>query len=321
MKAQDAAGAPAGSGWLAKLNEIGERHATAIIAVSTGLIILTVLLFAKGAYDRAQIERADQDLAKASTPDALQQLKTKYGDTPVAPRIAYKLANRLAEDGKLGAAVGEYKDFLTRWPQDPLVPHVQGALGVVEKNLAFNDERKPVRLKERHLQSHPRALPELKDPRFQFGPVRQPNPVAELETPSGAVKIELFEDDAPQAVASFVKLVDAKHFDGLSWEAGTDDRRLRTSAKADAPETRLAFEATTGRRADAGSLVLVRKDGDNLAGRVELLLQAVPALEDATVFGIVTEGLDRLKKGEAIKSAKVVSRRDHPYEPATLPKK
>src|SRR5687767_955798 len=88
--------APGGPAWLTRLNEIGERHATAIIAVSTGLIILTVLLFAKGAYDRSQLERAEQELAKAASVETLEALKAKYSDTPVAPRIIYKLANRYA---------------------------------------------------------------------------------------------------------------------------------------------------------------------------------------------------------------------------------
>src|SRR5262245_8873335 len=87
--------APAGAagGWLARLNEIGERHATAIIAASTALIILTVLLFAKGAYDRSETERAEQELARAATVDTLEALKAKYGDGVVGSRIAYKLAN------------------------------------------------------------------------------------------------------------------------------------------------------------------------------------------------------------------------------------
>ena len=48
MKGPGAASAPgAAPKLLDRLNEIGEKHATAIIAVSTGLIILTVLIFAK----------------------------------------------------------------------------------------------------------------------------------------------------------------------------------------------------------------------------------------------------------------------------------
>jgi hypothetical protein len=52
---------------LDRLNELGERHATAIIAISTALIILTVLIFAKHFYDKSQIERAEQELASAES--------------------------------------------------------------------------------------------------------------------------------------------------------------------------------------------------------------------------------------------------------------
>src|SRR6187549_3926689 len=89
------------SKWLDRLNEIGERHATAIIAVSTGLIILTVLIFAKHFYDKSQVERAEQELSNAETVDQLTDLKKRYASTPVGSRIAFRLANRYYEDGKL----------------------------------------------------------------------------------------------------------------------------------------------------------------------------------------------------------------------------
>ncbi|HEX7896207.1 MAG TPA: peptidylprolyl isomerase [Planctomycetota bacterium] len=313
--------APGGPGWLSRLNEIGERHATAIIAVSTLLIILTVLLFAKGAYDRSQLERAEQDLAKASTVESLEALKAKFGGTPVASRIVYKLANKYADEGKLDAAIAEYKDFLNRWPLDPFKPQVDTALVAVERNRAFNDERKPVRLKEHTLQSHPRQFPALKDPRLAFGPERPANPLAELQAPSGVVKIELFEDDAPNAVASFVKLVEAKGFDGLKWEGTDGDRRLRTSKKPDAPDALIAYEDTPSRSGEAGSLVLIRDGDGNVAGRFEVLLRSEPGLRNVTVLGIVKDGLAHLKKDETITSLKVSSKRDHVYEPVPLEKK
>ena len=305
---------PGGPTWLARLNEIGERHATAIIAVSTGLIILTVLLFAKGAYDRSQLERAEQDLAKAATVETLEALKTKYGSTPVAPRIVYKLANKLAEDGKLDAAIAEYKDFLNRWPLDPFKPQVDTALVAVERNRAFNDERKPVRLKEHTLQSHPRQFPALKDPRLTFGPERQPNPLAEIQTPSGPVKIELFADDAPHSVAAFLKAAGEKAFDGLKWESAEGDRRLRTSKKADAPEAKIAYEDTPSRSGEAGSLVLIRDGESNVAGRFEVLLRAEPGLRNATIVGIVKDGLGHLKKDEAIVSVAPAAAKPLPVE-------
>lgn len=311
--------AGAGGGWLARLNEIGERHATAIIAASTGLIILTVLLFAKGAYDRSQTERAEQELAKAATVDTLEALKAKYGGTVVAPRILYKLANKYAEDGKLDEAIAQYKDFLNRFPLDPFKAQVDTALVAVERNRAFNDERKPVRLKESALQSHPRQFPALKDPRLTFGPQRGPAPLVEISTPGGPVKIELFEDDAPNGVASFIKLAEAKHFDGLKWEDAAG--RLRTSRKDGVAETKLAVEDTSSQSAVIGTVLLVRKDGANLADQIEIVVRPGAPIQDVTVIGVVKEGLAHLKKDEAIGSVKVLSKRDHAYEPVPVEKK
>ena len=101
MKGGSASALPGQANWLDRLNELGERHATAIIAVSTGLIILTVLIFAKYFYDKTQVERAEQELSTAEAVDQLAGLKTKYGSTPVAPRILFRLANKYYEDGKL----------------------------------------------------------------------------------------------------------------------------------------------------------------------------------------------------------------------------
>src|SRR5262245_5180374 len=87
-----------GGSFLDKLNQLGEKHATAIIAVSTALIILTVLIFAKYFYDKSQVERAEQELATAETVEQLTALKTKYAATPVGSRIVFRLANRYYED-------------------------------------------------------------------------------------------------------------------------------------------------------------------------------------------------------------------------------
>lgn len=312
----DAAAGP--SGWLKKLNEAGEKHATAIIAVSTGLIILTVLLFAKGAYDRSQIERAEQELAKAESAEQLGALKTKFGSTPAAPRILYKLANRYADDGKLESAANEYREFLNRFPQDPLETQAALALKAVERNLAFERDRKPLLAKADTLQSHPLQMPGAKDPRLEFGPRHEPNPVAELEVGTGVVKIELLEDEAPAAVAGFVALCEKQGFDGLALDFVGGDERLQVLPKAGAPEVLVAHEAPL-RPAEAGTLVLVKKGTQNVAGGFQILLRPVPDLKDATVFGFIRDGglpiLRTVKKDDVVKSLKVVSKRDHAYGP------
>jgi cyclophilin family peptidyl-prolyl cis-trans isomerase len=307
---------------LDRLNELGERHATAIIAVSTGLIILTVLIFAKYFYDKAQVDRAEQELASADSVDQLAGLKLKYGSTPVAPRIVFRLANKYYDEGKLDLARNEYKDFQSRFPQDRLLVFVKRALDSLERNARFDAEGKEARLKQYELTPHPRQLAELKDPRFQWGPFPEAKPVVQIELPGGTVTAELFEDEAPNATAAFIKLADQKYFDGLKWDR-VGDERLQTQPKAEGAADLTLAPEDSKKNPDAFSLVLAKKDAGVAGAQFQILLRAAPDLKDATVFGVVTQGTDLLKavkKDDAIKSVKVVSKRGHPYEPQPLNK-
>ncbi|RPH50121.1 MAG: hypothetical protein EHM91_02355 [Planctomycetota bacterium] len=324
MKGPESAPAEAPGGrpkFLDRLNELGERHATAIIAISTALIILTVLIFAKHFYDKSQIERAEQELASAESIEQLAALKGKYGSTPVGPRIVFQLANRYYEEGKLEDAQKEYKDFQAKFPQDRLRSFVDRALNSLERNVKFDAEGKEARLKGYRLLPHPRQLSDLKDPRYQWGPFPPANPVVEIDLGSGTIKAELFEDDAPNAVAAFIKLANQKYFDGLKWELIGGDERIQTQAKTEgAVDLTLALEDSK-KPADAYSLVLVKKDAGVSGSQFQVLLRPVPGLKDGSVFGTVTEGmlnLKSVKKDDVIKSVKVVSKRDHVYEPKPL---
>lgn len=304
-----------------RLNELGEKHATAIISISTGLIILTVLIFAKYFYDKAQVERAEQELAAAETLDQLTTLKTKYGTTPVAPRILFRLANKYYEDGKLDDARNAYKEFQSRFPQDRLAVFVVRALNSLERNAKFDSEGKEARLKQHFLAPHPRDLAGLKDPRLQWGPAPEGRPIATIELGAGSLTVELFEDDAPNAVAAFVKLAGQGAFDGAKWELIGGDERVQATAKSDA-DLVLATEDSR-KPAEAYSLVLAKKDAGVAGAQFQILLRPVPDLRDATVFGAVTEGaaaLKGVKKDDAIKSVKITSKRSHPYEPTPLKK-
>ena len=162
-------------------------------------------------------------------------------------------------------------------------------------------------------------MPKAKDPRLEIGPVHEPDPQVEIEIGGATLKVDLFEDEAPNAVANFVALAEQKYFDGLKVEFVGGDERLQTLPKAEnALDAALAYEATT-RGADAGTLVLAKKGIDNAAGGFQILLRNVPELKDATVFGRLSDvglpALRTLKKDETIKSVKVVSKRNHPYEP------
>jgi cyclophilin family peptidyl-prolyl cis-trans isomerase len=106
----------------------------------------------------------------------------------------------------------------------------------------------------------------------------------------------------------------------VKWEFIGGDERLQAQAKAG--DLVLAPEDSK-KPGEAYSLVLVKKDAGVGGGQFQILLTAVPDLRDATVFGIVTEGaaaLKSVKKDDAIKSVKIVSKRTHAYEPQPLKK-
>jgi len=307
--------------WMARVNEFGEKHATAIIAISTVLTILTVILFASYFYNRAQNEKAESELSEAKGVEKLKELKEKFGATPAGPRILYKLANQYYEDGQLDEAKKEYSDFQTRYPADALTPRVTAALRSLEKNQTFLKEDRERKLKEPKLQTHPRLLPDSKDPRFQWGPSLQPRPTVEIETATGKVTLELFEDEAPKAVAAFLKWVDDKHFDGIKLDTVSGEERLATQPKA---ADAVPYEKTP-RGADAGSLLLVRKEGaaENVGGQFQILMKDAADLKDVTIFGAVREGLPSLKalkKDDLFKTLKVATRRGAAPAPAPAPK-
>jgi peptidyl-prolyl cis-trans isomerase B (cyclophilin B) len=308
--------------WLDRLNEIGEKHATPIISVSTALIILIVLIFSKHYYDKAQLERAGQELSSAETVDQFADLKRKYGSTPLAPLIQAGLANRLHQEGKLEAARTEYREFQSRFGGHPLAAQTSRALETLEKNLKFEAEGKDALLREVRLRPHPLGMASAADPKLAWGPVASVKPTAELDLPGGTIKIELFEDEAPNAVASFIRLAEAGHFDGLAFEDAGAGRAL-TAAKAPASgEYRLAAESA-GRAPEPGSLVLLDGADGHVAGRFAILTAPAAGLAQATVFGRIVEGLpaaQALKKDDAIRAARITSKRDHAYEPVPLKK-
>ncbi len=321
MKDSETAEAASLPRWLLRLNAFGERHAKVIITISTALVILIALAFAKHYHDRSTLERAEQEIESVGKTDDpiknLKELKKKYEATPLAPRISFRLANMYYEEGKLDLALNEYKEFQSRHPNDMLFPLVLRSLKSLEGNIRFEQDQKDLRLKEHRLQTHPIRLPEAADPRLRWDPVPLPRPVVEIAAGTGVIKVELFEDEAPQAVAHFLKLCDRKDFDGVKVDVLNGGERLQAARKEGVPaEPPIPIEITP-QAAGEGALLMVRKEGapENLPDRFQILLKALPDLKDVTVFGVVTEGLPAalaLKKDDAVKSLKVLSRRDGP---------
>ena len=156
-------------------------------------------------------------------------------------------------------------------------------------------------------------------------------PRVALVTSRGELVLELFEDHAPHAVAAFLELVEAGFYDGLLWHkvvpnllAQTGDPRTREGAPegtGPGPGWRVQDEdpARQPRGCFRGAVGLVRSAQPDSAGS-QLSIAVTPRLEGLappTVFGRVVEGLralDALRPGDRVERARVLRKRDHPYQ-------
>jgi cyclophilin family peptidyl-prolyl cis-trans isomerase len=199
-----------------------------------------------------------------------------------------------------------------------------------------------------------RSMPDLKE-RFRkeesarrADATRDDNPRVALMTNKGRLTVELFENEAPQAVASFIHLVEKRFYDrktffrvvegfgaqtGCDRGDGTGDAGYQIRGEMDLPDHRCVFR---------GSLVLLSATDettgqiDRDSGSSQFAIAAMPQLSldgKQTVFGRVVEGLhvlgslkriDLTKEEERknkknipdiLVEARVIRKREHPYLP------
>ena len=161
-------------------------------------------------------------------------------------------------------------------------------------------------------------------------------PRVKLETTDGDVVIELFENQAPNTVANFIKLVKEGYYDNLEFFHVVPSSYARSGCTSNDgttnPGYRIRNEFENGRRHFAGT-VAMQNDGENTAGSQFLILERPdPNLEGKVVaFGRVLEGLDlvygfkavnRIRnpggKATVINKATVLRDRGHEYNPEVI---
>jgi cyclophilin family peptidyl-prolyl cis-trans isomerase len=159
-------------------------------------------------------------------------------------------------------------------------------------------------------------------------------PRVKMETSHGALVIELFENEAPEAVANFVSLVEKGYYDGLTFHrvlpnfmaqggcpegTGTGGPGYNIYCECGKPEHRNHFR---------GTLSMAHAGKDTGGSQFFLTFRPTPFLDGRhTAFGRVVEGLEVLEKierrdpqaantpGEKIVKATVVRKREHEYKP------
>jgi len=156
-------------------------------------------------------------------------------------------------------------------------------------------------------------------------------PRVRIVTGRGSFVVELYEDDAPNAVANFVSLCESGFYDGTRFHwverggrvVGGDPNSRNEDPDDDGfghPGYRI--ESEVGRRLHtAGSIAFVdqRRRARSEGCIFTVHLSPFPQLDGRnTVLGRVIEGMDvvfALEYGDAIVRTEILRKRDHPYEP------
>jgi cyclophilin family peptidyl-prolyl cis-trans isomerase len=163
-------------------------------------------------------------------------------------------------------------------------------------------------------------------------------PRVKLETNKGTIVVELYENEAPQAVGNFVSLVEKKFYDGLTFHrvlggfmaqggdptgSGSGGPGYKIYCECEKDEARKHFRGTlsmahAGKNTGGSQFFLTFRPTTHLNGR-------------HTAFGRVIEGVDVLAKlqrrdpqapnppaPDKIVKAEVLRKRDHAYEPTKV---
>ena len=156
-------------------------------------------------------------------------------------------------------------------------------------------------------------------------------PRVRLKTSRGEIVVELFENEAPNAVASFIDLCEKNFFDGTRFHRVDPDFVVQGGdplSKDDNPDNdgrggpgySFRDELEPGyRRHFRGVLSLANHGKDTNGSQFFITHRPTEHLDGKhVVFGRVTEGMnvvDAIRRGDALVAAEIVRKRPHAYRP------
>ncbi|MCA8914495.1 MAG: peptidylprolyl isomerase [Planctomycetes bacterium] len=158
---------------------------------------------------------------------------------------------------------------------------------------------------------------------------KKTNPHLVLETEAGKIVIELFEDDAPNTVASLVNLAQKKFYDGLTFHRFVQDFMIQggdpNGDGTGGPGYRLKSEISR-RNHFRGTVAMARSNHpDSQGSQFYICVSNSPDVINLSgkyvVVGRVIDGMeivDRLRVGAKMKTVRAENLREHEYKPETL---
>jgi cyclophilin family peptidyl-prolyl cis-trans isomerase len=166
-------------------------------------------------------------------------------------------------------------------------------------------------------------------------PAQDKNPVVEIETSMGKIKVELFKDKAPVTVKNFLQYVEDGHYDNTIFHRIIKDFMIQgggLSTKSEEKKTRAPIknEADNGLSNARGTLAMARTDNPdsatcqffiNVVDNTRLDRKPGAGNEGYAVFGRVIEGMDVVDEIRAVQTGQgnvplkqVVIKRIRPVE-------
>lgn len=152
-------------------------------------------------------------------------------------------------------------------------------------------------------------------------------PRVEIVTSRGSIILELFEDDAPNAVANFITLAESKFYDkhlfhrvlpSFMAQGGDPNSKDADPSNDGIGGPGYKIKTEISKRNHFRGVISYANSGKDTDGS-QFFLTVIPTSwlnGKHAVFGRVLEGMkvvDGLRKGDAIQTVKVLSRRNHTY--------
>ena len=148
-------------------------------------------------------------------------------------------------------------------------------------------------------------------------------PSIKMQTSQGEIRIELFEDEAPNTVANLIELSEQGFYNGLIFHRVIGDFMIQGGCPegtgTGGPGYRFADECHQDRCHDGPGMLSMANAGPNTNGSQFFITHsAQPHLDGKhTVFGRVMQGqdvVDSISQGDEIQSITVLNKRDHEYK-------
>lgn len=154
------------------------------------------------------------------------------------------------------------------------------------------------------------------------------NPVVEMKTSAGTIKIELFEKEAPGTVKNFLQYAEDKHYDGTTYHRVISKFMIQGGGytkDGELKKTRASIknESTNGLKNVRGTLAMARtSEADSATSQffINVVDNDFLDRENARdgvgycVFGKVLSGMDVVDKIRAVKTGAM----DRPLETVTI---